>query len=89
MPYIKHEDRFQYDVDLGSLVIPGSAGELNYVLSRIVLLYLGDNPNYQKFCEVEGVLSHMSKEIYRRLTAPYEDEKIANNGDVVGFDSNA
>ncbi len=85
MPYIKEDQRTQFEEAINNTPIPENAGELNYLLTSFVLDYLGTHPNYQKFCEVEGVLSHMSKEIYRRLAAPYEDKKIRENGDLTGF----
>lgn len=61
-----------------------NAGELNYAITMIVRHYIKHimGFRYQHFCEVEGVLSHVSKEVYRRMTSKYEDEKIEENGDV-------
>lgn len=87
MPYIKQIQRTQYNDDgFGQMPVPGNAGELNYVLTTIVLDYLKfRGESYQTYCDIEGVLSHMSKEIYRRRVAPYEDEKIKENGDLPNF----
>ena len=59
-----------------------TAGELNYHLTMIVLQYLGPAPTYQKYNDAMGALEGCKLELYRRLVAPYEDTKIAENGDV-------
>jgi len=58
------------------------AGDLNYFLTKILLQYLGEQPNYQRFNDVMGVLSGIDKELYRRMTAIYENQKKDSNGDV-------
>lgn len=60
-----------------------NAGELNYAITMLVQHYLHETKGlrYQYLCEVEGVLGHVAKELYRRTAVPYEDEKIAENGD--------
>jgi len=81
MPYIKEEDRQRVDRTLN----PQNAGELNYLISNIVIEYLFRNntaPRYQDYNDVIGVLSAASMELYRRSAAPYEDTKIEENGDV-------
>ena len=76
MPYIKAEDRSF------AKKYPETAGELNYALTCVVLGYLGDNPNYQRFNDVLGALEGCKFELYRRRIAGYEDKKILENGDV-------
>ena len=72
----------------GTIAVPRSSGELNYVLTRIVNRFLdetqrwGETPHYEDYNAVMGVLTCMQHEIYRRRIAPYEDEKIGENGDV-------
>ena len=78
MPYIKPETR-----DVMLVCRPSRPGDLAFKLAAHINQYLqGNGRSFQTFCEVEGVLQCLSKEIYRRLTAPYEDEKIKQNGDV-------
>lgn len=91
MPYIKQERR-EGPLGLGfDGNIPGTAGELNYVLSQVVWQYLEwyggscsplGNECYQAYNDVIGVLECLKLEVYRRLVAPYEEEKMAENGDV-------
>lgn len=80
MPYLKNEDRKR--------ILEGekcdNPGELNYRLTCIVLEYLGENPNYQRYNDAVGALAAVQMELYRRKVAPYEDRKIRENGDVYG-----
>lgn len=77
MPYIPEEDR------AASLVGQESAGELNYAITQICGWYLDKHGlNYRNINEVIGVLECAKLEMYRRIAAPYEDTKIATNGDV-------
>lgn len=83
MPYIKQIDREAYRPELESIVIPETAGELNYVLTMIFKEYLEVNgESYQRHAEIHGVLIGALLEFYRRKSAPYEDKKIEENGDV-------
>jgi hypothetical protein len=75
MPYIKQADRAD---DLK----PSTPGELNFVLTRIVYAYWKERGNYQAINDVLGALEGAKLEFYRRVAAPYEDTKIAENGDV-------
>lgn len=79
MPYIKQEDRDRLAKDY----IPRNVGELNYFLTVAIDYYWRTNgKNYQAINDVLGALDGASKEFYRRVAAPYEDTKIAENGDV-------
>jgi hypothetical protein len=60
-----------------------TAGELNYQIAVMCDQYLCLNGvSYKTLAEVEAALQHVSKEIYRRITAPYEDGKLEENGEV-------
>lgn len=87
IPYIKKEIRekffgllgiFTHRIDLNNL----SAGELNYLITKIVDRQLGLNPNYARYNEIIGVLECVKLELYRRQVAKYEDKKWTENGDV-------
>lgn len=84
MPYIKEADRFY--LDLGTLGGLGKScdtpGELNYVLTQIINGYWKNGQNYQCINDVLGALEGSKLEFYRRVAAPYEDQKIQENGDV-------
>ena len=76
MPYINKADRD------GQEPICGSPGKLNFYITEIILRYLGPDPHYNDFNEVIGVLESVKLELYRRAIAPYEDQKMEENGDV-------
>lgn len=86
MPYIKPEYRVLYDSAIGELLetltIDHLAGDLNYVITNLCIGFVNDRENYATMNEVLGVLDAAAKEYYRRKVAPYEDEKIAQNGDL-------
>lgn len=51
-------------------------GDLNYILFSFCRYHV---PNWKKFCRI---LRQCHREIGEKLLAPYEDEKIKENGDV-------
>lgn len=60
-----------------------TAGELNYAITEMMINYLNRKGiSYTNMNEVIGVLECAKLELYRRMTAPYEDTKIEENGDV-------
>lgn len=79
MPYIEQKDRLPVQE-----MVPESAGELNYLFTKLILEYIDEKGgmSYTVVNEVVGVLECAKLELYRRLAAPYEDEKRELNGDV-------
>lgn len=58
-------------------------GELNYQMSQLIKSYIAMNgKSYTTFNAIAGVLSCLSMEVYRRITAKYEDEKMSEHGEV-------
>ncbi len=57
-------------------------GELNFVLTEIILDYLPIAPTYADYNAIMGVLGCIQHELYRRIISLYEDIKIRENGDV-------
>lgn len=88
MPYTKKEDRNKFVSNISlirdHMQMSGvTAGDLNFMITSLCHSYMRvKGENYQTHCEIEGVLQHASKEFYRRLTTPYEDKKIEENGDI-------
>lgn len=96
MPYIKQEQRQVLDPAIDALIekMNGLASEaatpeaghlelagiLNYCCTK---LGLGVIPvrKYWAIALKSGVFHNIADEFYRRYAAPYEDEKIAQNGD--------
>ncbi|MEM2108726.1 MAG: hypothetical protein QXL10_05535 [Candidatus Bathyarchaeia archaeon] len=87
LPYIKAANRKKYEKILEELVkilktLPPEEidGELNYVVTKILkeiypLRYFHIN-------KAVGVLECIKLEYYRRVAAPYEDQKIKETGDI-------
>ena len=89
MPYVSEKTRAYWasTIDLleHSALANGrvlGAGEVNYLVTKIILAWLGRNPRYQEYNAAIGVLECIKLELYRRAAAPYEDNKCAENGDV-------
>lgn len=62
-----------------------SSGELNYAITKLIASYLERNGlNYSKINDVLGALTGAQLEFYRRIVVPYENAKMAENGDVYG-----
>lgn len=84
MPYVSPEARRR--LDAGGA--PRDAGELNYAVTRLVDEYLSGRAErdgrlrYTHLNEAVGVLECAKLELYRRVAAPYEDEKREESGDV-------
>lgn len=81
MPYIDRESRTML-ADMNSYAAE-TAGELNYVISILCFEYFqAMGGRYQHINDILGALEGAKLEFYRRIAAPYEDKKIAENGDV-------
>lgn len=56
-------------------------GDINYTFSRVAAGVMG-NVTYGKIAMITGVLENIKQEFYRRVAEPYENTKIAQNGDI-------
>jgi len=61
--------------------LAAAAGILNYAITSLAV-GLTEKPSYARCALIRGVLHDADSEYYRRLVAPYEDKKAAENGDV-------
>jgi hypothetical protein len=78
MPYIDDESRENL-----LHFYPEKSGELNYVITKIIIEYLENKGrSYQHMNDIMGALEAAKLEFYRRVVAPYEDQKRKENGDV-------
>lgn len=78
MPYINEKDR-KYAQTLGA----ENPGDLNYIFSYEIKRYVElKGLSYKTINDVIGALEGAKLEFYRRVAAPYEDQKIKENGDV-------
>lgn len=85
MPYIKKDRREAWLDDQPMLpeFQADNAGDLNYVFTEVAQDYLlRKGLKYQHINDVIGALEGAKLELYRRVAAGYEDNKIAENGDV-------
>ena len=79
MPYITPAAREALD----SGRTPETAGELNYLFSRLASEYLVHmGLNYQHINDIVGALEGAKLELYRRVAINYEGRKLDKNGDV-------
>ena len=83
MPYVKQINRVSLDYivqEMRSAEVKAD-GDLNYILFAYCKRHIKPSYNaYKNFC---GELRQCATEIERRILAPYEDQKIKENGDVV------
>ena len=85
MPYIA--SKVQRRLLRAGQVLPETPGELNYAITVLCLQYLKSKGlNYENLNSVHGALDCASRELYRRITAPYEDSKVEENGDLLEFE---
>ena len=84
MPYIDRLRRVYFLDAIDSLLDDiSSPGELNFVVTSLLHGILKRRgTSYGQYNALIGVLECAKLEFYRRKAAPYEDEKIAENGDV-------
>jgi hypothetical protein len=86
MPYIKEQDRaYAPERSANCWISEGSSapGELNFKISTLIEGYFRIYGfDYQRINDVVGALECCKLEVYRRMAAPYENKKCADNGDV-------
>ncbi len=90
MPYIPQDDRRHYDEALNLIVNRLSQrdfhpGHITYVLYAIAvrcMRALPGPPSYSQMSRVRASVNDASDELYRAEMAPYEDQKIRQNGAV-------
>lgn len=88
MPYINKENREHLEPAIAEAVkhlkdVEFGKGDMNFFITRLVHEYiLHHGKRYATLSDVTGVLNDAKTEFERRVVAPYEDEKIKENGDV-------
>ena len=88
MPYIPQKDRDRFTLPLNLLEdridIDGiSNGELKYLMTRLAYFYINKHGvSYNTLSDVIKAFECAKMEFYRRKVVPYENHKIAENGDV-------
>jgi len=94
MPYIKQDIRERLDPSIDALAKAVAAevkeekdlaGVLNYAMTRLVLAVVKERfgrLRYWIVAAVTGAFTNARDEFYRRAGSPYEDKKIAEEGDL-------
>lgn len=91
MPYIPQKNREFYNKEIDALVQKLTnyaskdylvVGELNYVISSIIWRLFDAKPSYSRSNDLVGCLECVKQEFVRRKLNPYEDKKIASEGDL-------
>jgi len=88
MPYIEPDNRKSLENEIQTLAAALrrngylEAGELNYVITRLIQVLTPSVLRYAHIATVSGVLRNVYDEWYRRVVVPYEDERRRQNGDV-------
>ena len=91
MPYIKSEDREQFEDAIDDIVgyileetsETSRAGMLNYVFSKVISELLdAEGITYNRLNTYVGMLECAKLELYRRVAVPYENKKMHTHGDV-------
>jgi len=83
MPYINKVSREYLDsyiVDISKGI--SSTGDFTYCIFKLMKILCEKEKNFAKLSSLIGGLECAKTEFYRRIVAPYEDEKIKENGDV-------
>ena len=84
MPYIKKQKRNKLEptILVASMNVDNE-GDLNYCFSLLCKEFIKKKgKKYTNFNACIGALESAKLELYRRHIAPYEDEKIKENGDI-------
>lgn len=99
MPYIPQGQRKVIDPAIDALVeairkatvYRGTAflhaepdGAVNYAMTRLLQALVAIRPGYVEQERAVGCLECCKLELYRKVTAPYEDMKAGENGEVYG-----
>ena len=97
MPYIVEEKRIQLDSHIEDLyhALVGlmaddennnMEGNLNYTITKLLMMVYGDRDStrYAQINDAIGMLECAKLEYYRKVAAPYEDQKEFENGAVNG-----
>ena len=93
MPYIAQEKRRQVDHLIDDLrfalasmeaddELNNMDGNVNYIITRLLMSVYGDKDTttYSNINAVIGVLECAKNEFYRKVAAPYEDQKEFDHG---------
>lgn len=84
MPYIKEDKRQVLNPHLEALARDvTNEGELNYCIYKLSCLLIDKmGESYSNYSMCSSAMEHAKLEWYRKRVVPYEEKKIAENGDI-------
>jgi len=83
MPYIKSEERFDYDRVLNQLKNIKTKGDLEYCIFKLMKIFMSTREfRYSTLHEVVYAVMHCADEYRRRYLDKREDEARTENGDI-------
>jgi len=90
MPYIAQANRTNIELmPIGEAKFL-SVGELNYAITVLVGRYMGAyGKSYGTINDIMGVIESAKSEFYRRVAAPYENQKAFENGDLEVYEGSS
>ena len=86
MPYIKNQatkdNILEHMEEVVSII--NNPGDLNFAITSLITHYWKDVDvsSYVVLNDIMGALECAKAEFYRRVAVPYEEQKLAENGDV-------
>lgn len=88
MPYIKQKQRSDWDRDLEPVldrirICGAKNGDLAYIIYKIANELVKNNFNYLAISSIFGIIETVKFELYRKVVAPFEDEKEEENGEIL------
>src|SRR6266699_3000814 len=90
MPAIKAIRRTLYEPELQLLLskvcelsdkpVGVEDGDITYLITKIVVRFIScRGKSYKSLKDADGILDTAREELYRQITAPYEDKKFKDN----------
>lgn len=83
MPYIKKDDRDQYERFLKEVEPIKTKGDLEYCIFKLMKIYMSDKEyRYSTLHDCVYAATHCADEFRRRFLDKREDEAMKENGDI-------
>lgn len=84
MPYIKQNDRIQFDSVLDQMGQIANKGELEYCIFKLMKKYMNSKEaRYATLHDCTYAAMHCADEFRRRFLDKREDEAMNQNGDII------
>lgn len=85
-PVIEHLHRTLVDLECDDPE-NNTEGNINYAITRLLIMVYGDKDGtrYSQINDAMGILSCVQAEFYRKVAAPYENQKEFETGSITRF----